>query len=303
MPQNLLRIRHLPDNHRAGDAAHAFPPTGGLGLNTGLADVHNLSYKLAFLHHNTASPSLLSSYQSDRRHVALISAQQSVKNGQQIFGLLKTLGTTDPDIEIAKKNLYQRITDPTTRLEVLKGIEGQREHFDNLGLHIGYVYGDTEIPASASLYVPSYRAGARLPHAWLLDASTASRLPKLPPIDNSYVSEFSPVALGRKEYSTLDLCAFDAFTLIFSSTFASHWEEALAQLRLSLLTSLKINAAVLGTDFELVPGARKNEWVMGLQLNHGAAVLVRPDQHILNCYGQEASVTEVLKGLKGHLGL
>jgi len=27
----------------AGDAAHAFPPTGGLGLNSGLADVHNLA--------------------------------------------------------------------------------------------------------------------------------------------------------------------------------------------------------------------------------------------------------------------
>ncbi|CZR64181.1 uncharacterized protein PAC_14078 [Phialocephala subalpina] len=287
----------------AGDAAHAFPPTGGLGLNTGLADVHNLAYKLAHLHHNTANSPLLSTYQSDRRQIALISAQQSVKNGQQIFGLLKTLGTTDPDIEIAKKNLYQRITDPTTRLEVLKGIEGQREHFDNLGLHIGYVYGDIEYPASASLYVPSYRAGARLPHAWLLHAPTSSHLPKLPAIDNSYVSELSESALEQKQYSTLDLCAFDAFTLIFSSTFALHWEEALAQLRSSLPTPLKVNAAVLGRDFELVPGARKSEWVMGLQLNHGAAVLVRPDQHLLNCYGKETSVEGVIKGLKGHLGL
>ena len=25
-----------------GDAAHAFPPTGGLGLNTGVHDAHNL---------------------------------------------------------------------------------------------------------------------------------------------------------------------------------------------------------------------------------------------------------------------
>ncbi|KAF8851507.1 hypothetical protein BDZ45DRAFT_679079 [Acephala macrosclerotiorum] len=287
----------------AGDAAHAFPPTGGLGLNTGLADVHNLAYKLALLHHNNAKTPLLSTYQSDRRQVALVSAQQSVKNGQQIFGLLKTLGTTDPDIEIAKKNLYQRITDPTDRLEVLKGIEGQREHFDNLGLHIGYVYGDTEIPASASLYVPSYRAGARLPHAWLLHAPTGPHLPKLPPIDNSFVSELSASALKQKRYSTLDLCAFDAFTLIFSSAFASHWEETLAQLRSSLPPSMKINSAVLGKDFELVPGARKNEWVMGLQLNHGAAVLVRPDQHILNCYGKETIVEEVVKGLKGHLGL
>lgn len=172
-----------------------------------------------------------------------------------------------------------------------------------MGLHIGYVYGDTEIPASASLYVPSYRAGARLPHAWLLHAPTVSHLPQLPPIDNSYVSELSALALEQKQYSTLDLCAFDAFTLIFSSASTSHWEEALTQLRSSLPTPLQINAAVLGRDFELVPGARKNEWVMGLQLNHGAAVLVRPDQHILNCYGKETNIEEVIKGLKGHLGL
>ena len=27
----------------AGDAAHAFPPTAGLGMNTGIQDLHNLS--------------------------------------------------------------------------------------------------------------------------------------------------------------------------------------------------------------------------------------------------------------------
>eukprot|EP01041_Mallomonas_annulata_P033443 gene33443-56068_t len=29
-----------------GDAAHRFPPTGGMGLNTGVADAHNLIWKL-----------------------------------------------------------------------------------------------------------------------------------------------------------------------------------------------------------------------------------------------------------------
>ena len=31
----------------AGDAAHAYPPSGGFGLNTGIGDAHNLSHKLA----------------------------------------------------------------------------------------------------------------------------------------------------------------------------------------------------------------------------------------------------------------
>jgi hypothetical protein len=40
-----------------------------------------------------------------------------------------------------------------------------------------------------------------------------------------------------------------------------------------------------------------------LQLERGAAVLVRPDQHILNCYGVDTQVGEILKGLVTHLGL
>ena len=31
----------------AGDSAHAFPPSGGFGLNTGIGDAFNLSHKLA----------------------------------------------------------------------------------------------------------------------------------------------------------------------------------------------------------------------------------------------------------------
>jgi hypothetical protein len=302
-----LKIYTTNTYYRAGDAAHSFPPTGGLGLNSGLGDVHNLAYKLALIHQNCAGSALLGTYQSDRRQVALVNSAQSVKNGLQIFGLLKTLGTTDTDISIAKANLYNRITDPVTRIEVLKGVEAQREHFDNLGLHIGYVYGDSEIPASASLYTPSYRAGARLPHAWLDGASKATHLPKLPAIDNTYVEELTATALAQKQFSTLDLCAFNAFTFIFSSEFASHWSQLLAELKLMLPKSatqaLKINTAILGGDFELVPGARRNEWVMGLQLDHGAAVLVRPDQHILGCYQKETSVGEIFRELVRHLGL
>jgi hypothetical protein len=294
-------------HNRAGDSAHSFPPTGGLGLNSGLADVHNLAYKLAAIHQNWGGPSLLATYYSERRQVALVNSQQSVKNGQQIFGLLKALGTTDSNLETAKTNLFQRISDPNTRPGVLKGVEAQREHFDNLGLHIGYVYGDTEIPASASLYVPSYRAGARLPHAWLTGPPSSARLPKLSPIDCSYVKELDSSALRCKQFSTLDICAFDAFTLIFCSTFTTHWSNVLSELQSYLPKSagkgLKVNAAVLGEDFELVCGARRNEWIMGLQLEHGAAVLVRPDQHILNCYGVETKVEEVAKGLIAHLGL
>jgi 2-polyprenyl-6-methoxyphenol hydroxylase-like FAD-dependent oxidoreductase len=51
----------------AGDAAHLMPPTGGFGGNTGIADAHNLAWKLAMVLQATAGPRLLDSYQPERR--------------------------------------------------------------------------------------------------------------------------------------------------------------------------------------------------------------------------------------------
>ncbi len=45
-----------------GDAAHAFPPAGGFGMNTGLQDAHNLAWKLAAVLNGDASDSLLDTY-------------------------------------------------------------------------------------------------------------------------------------------------------------------------------------------------------------------------------------------------
>jgi 2-polyprenyl-6-methoxyphenol hydroxylase-like FAD-dependent oxidoreductase len=51
----------------AGDAAHLMPPTGGFGGNTGIADAHNLAWKLAMVLKGVASPRLLDSYESERK--------------------------------------------------------------------------------------------------------------------------------------------------------------------------------------------------------------------------------------------
>lgn len=51
----------------AGDAAHHMPPTGGFGGNTGIADAHNLAWKLAMVLHGFAEPRLLDSYESERK--------------------------------------------------------------------------------------------------------------------------------------------------------------------------------------------------------------------------------------------
>lgn len=61
----------------AGDAAHTLPPNrGGYGANTGIADVHNLAWKIAAVLSGTSSPSLLETYDAERRPVALLRHDQ-----------------------------------------------------------------------------------------------------------------------------------------------------------------------------------------------------------------------------------
>lgn len=61
----------------AGDAAHTLPPNrGGFGANTGIADAHNLAWKLAHVLRGVSSPALLRSYDEERRPIAWLRHQQ-----------------------------------------------------------------------------------------------------------------------------------------------------------------------------------------------------------------------------------
>jgi hypothetical protein len=53
----------------AGDAAHVHSPAGGQGMNTGLQDAANLSWKLAAVVHGWARADLLDTYQAERHPV------------------------------------------------------------------------------------------------------------------------------------------------------------------------------------------------------------------------------------------
>lgn len=61
----------------AGDAAHVHSPAGGQGMNTGLQDSANLSWKLAATLHGWGPPGLLDSYDAERRAVGASVVQGS----------------------------------------------------------------------------------------------------------------------------------------------------------------------------------------------------------------------------------
>jgi 2-polyprenyl-6-methoxyphenol hydroxylase-like FAD-dependent oxidoreductase len=54
----------------AGDAAHRVTPRGGTGMNTAIADGYDIGWKLAWVLCGWAEPSLLDTYEAERRPVA-----------------------------------------------------------------------------------------------------------------------------------------------------------------------------------------------------------------------------------------
>lgn len=102
-------------------------------MNSGIADVHNIAYKIAGVQQGWASDKLLESYGEERREVAEVNSTQSVRNGQKIFSFLKALGTAGiEDPKEARRVLYKTIHDPLKQEMIKREVENQREHFDNV---------------------------------------------------------------------------------------------------------------------------------------------------------------------------
>ena len=97
-----------------GDAAHRFPPTGGLGLNTGVQDAHNLAWKLAAVERGDAGPDLLDSYERERRPVAQRNAEVSLANALKLIEVPIALGA-DPDPEVFRANMFATLADADGR--------------------------------------------------------------------------------------------------------------------------------------------------------------------------------------------
>jgi 2-polyprenyl-6-methoxyphenol hydroxylase-like FAD-dependent oxidoreductase len=72
----------------AGDAAHIHSPVGGQGMNLGIQDAFNLAWKLAYVIRGLALPTLLDSYDAERRPVGLATVQTTDRASRNMLRVM-----------------------------------------------------------------------------------------------------------------------------------------------------------------------------------------------------------------------
>jgi 2-polyprenyl-6-methoxyphenol hydroxylase-like FAD-dependent oxidoreductase len=155
----------------AGDAVHLVIPTGGLGMNSGIGDAVDLSWKLAATLRGWGGPNLLASYEVERRQVGEHNVGAS---RYATLGRRKWRSMWRPDIrDDTPAGAASR-----HNLSVVAGIE-QRKSNEMIGAELGYRYVDSPVICNVPggpehlfrEYQPTTWPGARLPHVWLDDGT------------------------------------------------------------------------------------------------------------------------------------
>ena len=154
----------------AGDAVHQYIPTGGYGMNTGIADACDLGWKLAARLHGFAGPTLLSSYDAERRPVGLRNREASKRHSEtrRDIASLYHCGLTalGPDGDMARADAGRRIAS-----------FGNAEN-ESYGIEYGYAYPESpvicaepeaDIPSDPLRYIPTTFPGVRMPSVVLGD--------------------------------------------------------------------------------------------------------------------------------------
>jgi 2-polyprenyl-6-methoxyphenol hydroxylase-like FAD-dependent oxidoreductase len=169
--RHLVADRYASGNvFLAGDAVHAMPPNGGLGMNTGVGDSVDLGWKLAAVHHGWGGPHLLETYERERRPVGIRQCDEAMENFAR-YGTRKPVPhVTDETEEGARvrRELGKRLSNANSQA------------WENpLNTHLGYRYEGSPIivadgplppePEDSRIYVQTSHPGCRSPHAWLAD--------------------------------------------------------------------------------------------------------------------------------------
>ncbi len=151
----------------AGDACHLHPPLGGYGMALGVLDAVDLGWKMAAVREGWADPSLLDSYELERRPVHRRVIDEAVANHDANRAILRS-GLEDEGAqgEAAREEVGRLIR------------ETRRQEFRSLGVVLGYTYAGSPFVASEvspppvsppTEYRPTAYPGCLAPHLWLDD--------------------------------------------------------------------------------------------------------------------------------------
>jgi FAD binding domain-containing protein/aromatic ring hydroxylase-like protein len=152
----------------AGDAAHVMSPTGGFGMNTGIQDAVDLSWKLAAVIEGWGDDGLLDSYGTERQPVG-------ARNAGEASGNLRRMLSVPPHPDLLDDTSQGAATREKVGQEFS---EAMRREWFTLGAHLGFRYEGSPIcwpdgseapPDDPRSYVPTARPGHRAPHAILAD--------------------------------------------------------------------------------------------------------------------------------------
>jgi 2-polyprenyl-6-methoxyphenol hydroxylase-like FAD-dependent oxidoreductase len=136
----------------AGDAAHVMPPFAASGANTGIADAHNLAWKLANVLEGQAGAGLLDSYDAERRPAGWFAADESARRSQQ----LRDRSAPDPGLAhpyVLAAGGFQYTAGALIASPL-----------------------DLDDPEPTTRFEPCGRVGTRVPHRWLDPEHTRSTI-------------------------------------------------------------------------------------------------------------------------------
>ncbi|XP_054787956.1 uncharacterized protein LOC129293864 isoform X2 [Prosopis cineraria] len=292
----------------AGDAAHRFPPAGGFGMNTGIQDVHNLAWKIAAVIKGTAPSSLLNTYETERRPIAIFNTELSLKNYKAAMAVPSALGL-DPTVansaleglfaigraQLSKTILNESNPVGSSRLAKLRNIfeEGKslQLQFPAEDLGFRYLQGaiveeSNNLESTPQLstgrrrdYIPSAHPGSRLPHMYV-------RVNKM----NKNVSTLDLVSGDKVEFLLLIAPVKESYHLARSALKVAEERQILVKVcviwssgsveRLNEGSKAALSPWENYVDVVEVDKPSTSNWWKMCQMKESGAILVRPDEHI-----------------------
>lgn len=160
----------------AGDSAHQFIPTGGYGMNSGIADAAGLGWVLAANVQGWGGSALLTAYEAERHPTAwmhLNAARRHFMVRQQFTEAYMQAGDIHSESDEAASNRKAL----AARVQELGNAENE-----SWGVELGYCYQSPAIlsdnePAELDPlnYRPMPEPGCRLPHFFLDDGNSVHR--------------------------------------------------------------------------------------------------------------------------------